>query len=237
MMVSAKPNSPKGPLVSESCSNPTSRPTSSAESELPSRPLSATSTRKMSITRPKSGEMLMPMKCTSAASAMAARSLRVCTGVGLFDVLGSRLVVEQVDLVQGAEVDGRGELDLMEELPARLDRDHGAHGDAARVDAVDAGGQHAVARPHIGLQGDVVELEPAAAPAAAAHHPLPAVAQDHAADARGAVGDELDLGVRSGHGDHPAHQAVGREDRLVAARGSVAGVEHQRTQPGSMVDV
>src|SRR5215203_2038336 len=125
MMVSAKPNRPKGPLVSESCSNPTSRPTSSAESELPLRPWSATSTRKTSTTRPKNGEMLMPTKCTSAASAIAATSLRVCTGMGLFDVRGNRLIVEQVDLVQGAEIDGRGDQDLVEELPTRLDRDHG----------------------------------------------------------------------------------------------------------------
>ena len=127
----------------------------------------------------------------------------------------ARLVLQQVDLVEGAEVDGGRELDAVEELPARLHRDDGADRDAARVDAVDAGGEHAVARPHVGLEGHVVELEPAAAPAAAAHHPLAAGAQDHAADAGGAVGDELDLGVGAGDGDHPAHQAVGREHRLV----------------------
>src|SRR6185295_4201006 len=213
-MVSAKPKRPKGPLESESCSRPTRQPTSKAESELPRRPCSATSTRKTSTTWPKTGDTRMPMKWTSAARTTAARSLRVCTGTDLFDARRHGLILQQIDLVQGTEVDRRRELDTVEELPAGFDGDDGAHRDAARIDAVDAGGEHAVPRPHVGLQRHVVALEPAAPPAAA-DHSLPAGAQDQAADAGGTVGDELDLGIGAGDGDDPPHQPVARQHRLI----------------------
>src|SRR3954471_4607283 len=161
MMVSANPNRPKGTLGNVSWRSPTSRPTSSAESELPSRPWSATTTRKTSMARAKSGQSRTPTKWTSAARATAARSLRLRTGSGLFEGLGHGLILQQVDLVERTEVDGGADLDAVEELPSRLDGDHRADRDAAREDAVDAGGQHAVAGPHLGLQGDVVELQPA----------------------------------------------------------------------------
>src|SRR3954452_1147032 len=167
MMVSAKPNKPKGPLVRVSWRRPTSRPTTSPESQLPRRPWmrptssppsgpesewrrrpwSATTTRKTSTARTKSGQSRTPMKWTSAASAMVAISLRLSTGGGLFEGLRHGLIFQQVDLVESAEVDRRSDVDAMEELPPRLDGGDRADGDAARIDAVDAGGQHAVARP------------------------------------------------------------------------------------------
>src|SRR5947209_13483059 len=219
-MVSANPNRPKGLLVSSSWSRPTARPTSSAEKEFPPKAWSTTTTRKTSTERAKpAGQICMPTKWTRAARAMAASSLRVATGVVLLQFRRHGVVVQEVDLVEGAEVDGGSELDVVEELAAALHLDHGAHRDPPRIDAVDAGGEHLVAHPHVRLQGDVVELQGAAPPAAPPHHPLSAGAQDHAADARGAVGDELHLGVGAGDGEHPPHQAVGREHRLVEAGG------------------
>src|SRR5215218_4339738 len=235
MMVSAKPNKPKGPLVRVSWRRPTSRPTSSPESELPRSPWSATTTRKTSTALTKSGQSRTPMKWTSAASAMVAISLRLSTGGGLFEGLRHGLIFQQVDLVESAEVDRRSDVDAMEELPPWLDGGDRADGDAARIDAVDAGGQHAVARPHVGLQGDVVELEPGAQ--AAAHHPLAAGAQDHAPDSGGAVGDQLHLGVGAGDVDHPADEAVAGEHRLIVPRLHLAGIEDQGAQPGGVVGV
>src|SRR3954452_3706775 len=188
------------------------------------------------MARAKSGQSRTPTKWTSAARTTAARSLRLRTGSGLFEGLWHGLIVQQIDLVERAEVDGGGDLDAVEELPPGLDGDHRADRDAAREDAVDAGGQHAVAGPHLGLQGDVVELQPAP-PAGAAHHPLAAGAQDHAAHRGGAVGEELDLGIGTGDGDHPADQPAGREHRLVLARPFLARVEDHGAQPRGVVDV
>src|SRR6185312_3215485 len=168
-------------------------PTTSAEKELPPRPCRTTTTRKTSTVRPKPGHRLMPTKWTSAARAMAASSLRVSTGTILLQGRREGVVIQEIDLVEGAEIDRRCELDLVEELAAALDLDDGAHRDAPRVDAVDAGGEHLIARPHVRLQRHVVELQGAASPDAAAHHPLAAVAQDHATHSRRAVGDELHL--------------------------------------------
>ena len=91
---------------------------------------------------------------------------------------GQRVVLEQIHLVEAAEVDGRRELHLVEELAALLDGEHRADRDAPRIDAVDAGGEHEVSRTDVGLERHVVELEPVGAAAAAAHHPLAAGAQD-----------------------------------------------------------
>src|SRR5436305_10554326 len=121
MMVSAKPNRPKGPLVSVSWSRPTRRPTSSPDSEFPRSPCRATTTRKTSTARAKSGQSRTPTKWTSAARATAARSLRLSTRAGLFEERRHGLIVQQVDLVESAEVDRRSDLDTMEELPPRLD--------------------------------------------------------------------------------------------------------------------
>src|SRR3954468_20619931 len=116
MMVSAKPKSPKGPLDSVSWRSPTRRPISSPERELPSRPCSATTTRKTSVARAKSGHSRTPTKWTSAASTMPARSLRLCTGTDLSEGRGRDLIIEQVDLVEPAEVDRGSDLDAVEEL-------------------------------------------------------------------------------------------------------------------------
>src|SRR5436853_4176685 len=126
-MVSANPKRPKGPLVSVSWSRPTTSPTSSADSELPPRPCSTTTTRKTSTMRAKPGQSCMPTKWTRAARAMAARSLRVATGIVLLQFRRHGGVIQEVDLVEGAEIHGGGELDLVEELPAPLHLDHGAH--------------------------------------------------------------------------------------------------------------
>src|SRR5262245_30216633 len=115
------------------------RPTNSAESELPRSPWSTTSTRNTSTTWPNWGQRLMPTKWTSAARVTVAKNLRTSNGTVLLDLLGHGLVVQQVDLVERAEVHGRGELDAMEELPTLLDGHHGADRDAPRIDAVDAG--------------------------------------------------------------------------------------------------
>src|SRR5947199_326367 len=223
MMVSANPNRPKGPLVKVSWRSPTSMPTSSAESELPSRPWSATTTRKTSVARAKSGQSRTPTKWTSAAKTTVARSLRLCTGSGLFEGLRHGLILQQVDLVEGAEVDGGGDLDAVEELPSRLHGGDRADRDAAREDAVDAGGQHAVARPHVGLQGDIVELQPAP-PAGRAHHPRaagPAVLVEQGAaqlhPLAGIVEPFGDRGHATGHGAQQA-QAHGLQPRLAGPR-------------------
>src|SRR6185295_2884954 len=117
-MVSANPNRPKVLVVSESWIRPTKRPTSSPDRELPPRACSTTTTRKTSTVRPKAGHRLMPTKWTRAARAMAASSLRVSTGAGLLESRGEGLVIQEIDLVEGAEIDGRGDLDLVEELAA-----------------------------------------------------------------------------------------------------------------------
>src|SRR3954453_3894828 len=185
-MVSANPNRPKGPLVSVSWSRPATRPTSNAEKELPPRPFRTTTTRNTSTVRPKPGHRLMPTKCTSAARAIAASDLRAPTGTVLlhrrrFHDGRQRFVIQEVDLVEGTEIDRRGELDLVEELAAAFHLDHGADRDSPRINAVDAGGEHLVAHPHVGLQRHVVELQGAAPPHAAADDALAAVAQDHGA--------------------------------------------------------
>src|SRR3954451_23936316 len=122
----------------------------------------------MSTARAKSGHSRTPMKWASAASAMAAKSLRPCTGAALLDQRRRhRPVVQHVDLVDGAEVDRWHDLDAMEELlPAGLDQGHGADRDAARIDPVDPRCPDAVARRHVGREGDVVELELVPPPAA-----------------------------------------------------------------------
>ena len=60
--------------------------------------------------------------------------------------------------------------------------DHGPDRDAARVEAVGAGGEHAVAHLHVGLERHVLERETVAA--GAAHDALAAGALDHRARRR-----------------------------------------------------
>ena len=109
------------------------------------------------------------------------------------------------------EVHGGRQSNGVEELAARLDRHHGPDRNAARVQAVGARGEHAVAHLHVGLERHVLERETVAA--GAAHDALAAGALDHRPDAGSAVGDELHLGVRALGQDDAADQAVGGGDR------------------------
>src|SRR6185436_5032289 len=237
MMVSAKPKRPKAPPEKWSWIRPTNMPANRAASELDSRPWRTTTTRNTSITWVNRGISASPRQWNRTAAATAAKNLRALKRRGLPELLGNRLVRDLVDLVERAEVDGGGDLDVVEELPPLADGGDGADRDAARIDAVDPGGLHGVARPHVRLERHEIEIEGPGPPAAAAHDPLPAGAQDHGAHAGGAVGDELHLGVGARRGHHPAHQAVGGEHRLVDPRRGVAGIDQQRAQPRGVVHV
>src|SRR6187431_980088 len=120
-------------------------------SGLPWRASSATTRRKRSTARAKSGISRAPAKCISAATASAATNLRNCTRV-LGEKLGRhQLALQQVDEREAREVDRRFDHDAVEDLAAGLDRGDDADANAARVDAVDAGGEHRLAHFDDGL--------------------------------------------------------------------------------------
>src|SRR4028119_1708079 len=111
------------------------------------------------MTREKSENSRTPSRWNSTATARAAKNLRTLKRLSLPELLGHGLVVEQVDLVQRAEIDRRSELDAMEQLPPLADVGDRADRDAARIDTVDAGGQHHVAGADVGLARHEVELQ------------------------------------------------------------------------------
>src|SRR5687767_14688457 len=125
-MVSAKPKRPKGPLVNVSWSRPIRKPTSIADSELPPNPCSTTTIRKTSTARLKLEIVCWPARWTSTATTTARRSLRAPIRLGLQQALRHRRALQEVDLVEGAEVHRRRHRDVVEELPSLLDRDHRA---------------------------------------------------------------------------------------------------------------
>src|SRR5947208_1887683 len=104
-MVSANPWRPYRPPVKVSWTRPTAMPTRSPVRVLPERAWRATTTRKTSTTRGKSGERWDPTRWARSAAAMPSASLTAPdTGEGLLDRLGNGLVIQEVDLVERAEV-------------------------------------------------------------------------------------------------------------------------------------
>ena len=123
----------------------------------------------------------------------------------------------------------------MKDLAPRLDRGDDTDADAARVDAVDTGGEDGLADFDLGLARN--EIEQQLAGRRSPHHPLPARALQLDSGGGGAVGEQLDFGVGARNADHPPDEAVVRKHRLVAMRRAGADVEHQGAQPGAVVGV
>ncbi len=143
---------------------------------------------------------------------------------------GTLLAFQQVDERKAREIDRRLDHDAMEDFASRFDRGDDADANPARVNAVDAGGQHRLPDLDLGLAGD--EIEQQLAGGRSAHHPLAARALQLDSGRGGAVGQQLHLGVGARHPDDPPDEAVVREHRLVAMGRSGTDVEHQGAQPG-----
>src|SRR5690242_17462638 len=111
--------------------------------------------RKGSTMRGKTDDRLTPSSCTRYAAKSATSTLTKVTGQALGERVGVGDRRQQVDVVEGTEVDHRRDLDVEEELGAGTHRAHDAEGDATPVDAVDAGGDDAVAWLHVGVDRHV----------------------------------------------------------------------------------